>query len=287
MAKMTYEDYLNKRLAGKCVTSAVALFGINAITLYKASSNFTVLAVNMEDFSFYKYEVIQDRFRVLDFEEAIPGAHTNAISPVRLRDKAMLKWWNCVFFECDGKRSYDSFYDDLHVADDTDITFKNVIKGFESALSKMPLSKLGNHVFLTGDLAENPLLQYVLQNRLSKVISILHCDNEAATYSENKMVILPKEKLDSLKLNTNITIDLASMVNKPISITLPLDSATMDSMMLPNIKWESIRIDSSKDYSVNGLDFKTVKLHVECDVFQNVFLYCEDMSGNQKVIQVN
>lgn len=281
------EDYLEKRLACKDVISVAVLYGINAI--HKASGNFTVLVVNKKEFSYYTYDIDQGRFSVVCFEESKPYTLADVIPsgiPDGLKNKKMLKWWNCVFFERDGKRTYDSFYDDLHIADDTDVTFKDVIEGFGSALSKMPLSKLGNHVFLTGDLAENSLLQYVLQNRLSKEISVLHCDKEATSYSENEMVILPKEKLDGLKLNTNITMDLASMVNEPINITLPLDSSTLDSMMLPNTKWEAICIDSRKDYSINDLDFKTVKLHVEYDVFKNIFLYCEDMSGNQKVIQV-
>ena len=292
MTKTNYiynsKNYLKKRLAGEHVTSAAALFGLQALAMHKTSSNFSVLVVNIKDFSFYRYDVVQDRFRVLDFEDLRPHSLADVVSPTMLHNEKMLKWWNCVFFERDGKRTYDSFYDDLHIADNTIVTFKDVIKGLGSALSKMPLSKLGNHVFLTGDLAENPLFQYVLQSHLSKEISILRCNEENISYSENEMVILPKEKLDGLKLNTNITMDLASMVNEPINITLPLDSSTMKSMMLPNIKWEAIRIDSRKDYSVNGMDFKTVTLHVECDVFQNIFIYCMDMNGNPpKVIQVN
>ena len=289
------KEYLKKRLAGEDVNSAVALFGINAMATHDVSGNFTVLAINMNDYSFFRYDVAQDGYRFgvlldgqnqLDFEESEPHSLTNVVSPAMLQNKAMLKWWNCVFFERNGKRSYDSFYDGFHIANDTDVTFKDVIKGFESVLSKLPLYKLGNRVFLTGDLAENPLLQYVLQNRLSKEISVLRC-NETASYSESDRVILP-EKLERLKLTTNITMDLASMVNKPINITLPLDSSTLESMMLQNIKWGDICIDRRKNYSINGLDFKTVKLHVECDVFQNIFLYCMDMNGNPpKVIQVN
>ena len=287
MTYLNIKDYLEKRLLGETIISAATIYGINAMATDNTSDNFTVLAVNMEDFSFYRYDVVQDRFRVLDFEESTLHSLADVASPAMLQNEKMLKWWNCVFFERDGKRTYDSFYDDLHIADNTDVTFKDVIKGFNSMLSKLPLSEFGNHIFLSGDLAENPLLQYVLQNRLSKEISVLRCGKIPASYSENEMVVLPKE-LDSLKLNTNITINLASMVNKPINITLPLDSSTLDSMMLPNIKWEAICIDSRKDYSINDLDFKTVKLHVECDVFQNIFLYCMDMNGNPpKVIQVN
>lgn len=290
MVKMDFiyntKDYLKKRLAGKSVSHAAALFGINVMATHNASDDFTVLVVNTKDYSFFRYNVAQDRFRVTGFEESALCSLTDVISPVRLQDKVMLKWWNCVFFERDGKRTYDSFYDDLHIADNTNVTFKDVIKGFSSALSKMPLSKFVNHVFLTGDLAENPILQYVLQECFSEEISVLHCDKVATSYSENKMVIMPKEKLVRLKLNTNTTIDLASMVNEPINITLPLDSSTMERLMLPNIKWDAVRIDNRKDYSVNGLDFKTIKLHVEGDLFQNVFLYCEDMSGNRKVILV-
>lgn len=290
MTKTNYiynrQDYLRTRMAGEDVSSAVTLIGINAMAMSKGDGDFTVLDVNTKDYSFFRYSATQDRFRVLDSEESIRHSLNDIVSPLSLQNKTMLKWWNCVFFERDGKRFYDSYYDKLQIDDNTNVTFKDAIEGFSAALPKMPLSNLGNHVFLTGDLAENPLLQYVLQNRLSKEISVLRC-NETASYSESDRVILP-EKLERLKLNTDITMDLASMVNKPINITLPLDSSTLESMMLQNIKWGDICIDSRKNYSINGLDFKTVKLHVECDVFQNIFLYCEDMNGNSpKVIQIN
>lgn len=290
MTKTNYiynrQDYLRKRMAGEDVSSAVTLLGINAMAMRKDDGDFTVLHVNTKDYSFFRYSATRDRFCVLDSEESICHSLNDIVSPLSLQNKIMLKWWNCVFFERDGKRFYDSYYDKLQIADNASITFKDAIEGFSSALPKMPLSNLGSHVFLTGDLAENPLLQYVLQHRLSKEISVLRC-NETASYSESDRVILP-EKLERLKLTTNITMDLASMVNKPINITLPLDSSTLESMMLQNIKWGDICIDRRKNHSINGLDFKTVKLHVECDVFQNIFLYCEDMNGNSpKVIQVN
>lgn len=281
------EDYLRKRLAGENVTSVATLYGINAITVRKTSEKFTVLVVNINDYSFFRYEVNQDRFRVSDFKESTPHSLADVVSPIMLKNEKMLKWWNCVFFERDGKRFYDSVYDDLHVADETYITFKDVIKGFDSALSELLLSILSYPVFLTGDLAENPLLQYVLQQQFSmKEIMVLTCKEKENLYvNENDIVALPESQLNKLKLNTNTTISLASIVSNPLRVILPLDSS-IRSVMVSNLKWEDVLIDSQNDYCLKDLGFKTVSLSVECDSFQNIFLSCVDLNSNCKVLQV-
>ena len=102
---------------------------------------------------------------------------------------------------------------------------------------------------------------------------------------ENEIVILPKERLDNIKLNVNESVNLTKLVATPLHITLPLDS--LASKMSSDIKWEDILVDKQEDYSVVDLAFKTVCLEVECDCFQNIFLSCQDLKGNRKVIQLN
>lgn len=285
---MTYinsKDYLKKRLSGEKIVSAATVYGVNAMASQRCSDSFIVFALNHNGFSCFEYKVNQGKFYVSYCKENKP-LNLTKISIEMLQDEAMLRWWNCVFYEQTGIRYYDKEYDTLRIANDCNTVFKDVIKEFSDSVSSMDFPKKECPIFLTGDLAENPLLQYVLQQQLSmKEIMVLTCkEKEDLSVNENDIVALPESKLNKLKLNTNTTISLASIVSKPVRITLPLDS--ISNVMVLGIKWKDTLVDNQSDYCVKDLGFKTVSLSVECDSFQNIFLSCMDVNGNRKVLQV-
>lgn len=289
---MTYlnsKDYLQKRLSGEKIVSAATIYGINAMSSQKPSDSFIVFALNYNGFSCFEYRVNRGKFYVSACEEN-KVLNITKLSAEMLQDEAMLRWWNCVFYEQAGIRHYDEEYDTLKIANDCNTVFKDVIKEFSDSISSMGFPKKRCPVFLTGDLAENPLLQYVLQQQFSiKEIMVLTCkEKENISINENDIVALPESKLNELMLNTNTNISLASIVSKPVRITLPLDS--ISSVMVldldKNKKWEDALADKQKDYSVGNIDFKVIDLQVECDSFQNIFLSCLDINGNRKVLQV-
>lgn len=286
---MTYlnnKDYLQKRLSGEKIVSAATIYGINAMASQKCSNSFIVFALNHNGFSYFEYKVNQGKFYVSSSEENKP-LNLTKISIDMLQDEAMLRWWNCVFYEQAGIRYYDKEYDTLRIANDCNTVFKDVIKEFSDSVSSMDFPKKECPIFLTGCLAENPLLQYVLQQQFSmKEIMVLTCkEKEDLSVNENDIVALPESKLNKLKLNANTTVSLASIVFKSLSVSLPLDS-TISSVMVSGIKWKDTLVDNQSDYYIKDLGFKTVSLSVECDSFQNIFLSCLDINGNRKVFQV-
>lgn len=286
---MTYlnsKDYLQKRLSGEKIVSAATIYGINAMASQKYSDSFIVFALNHNGFSCFEYKVKQGKFYVSANDENKPFNIT-MVSTEMLQDEAILRWWNCVFYKQAGVRYYDKEYDTLNIANDCTTVFKDVIKEFSDSISSMGFPKKECPVFLTGDLAENPLLQYVLQQQFSmKEIMVLTCKEKENLYvNENDIVALPESQLNKLKLNTNTTISLASIVSNPLRVILPLDSS-IRSVMASNLKWEDVLIDSQNDYCLKDLGFKTVSLSVECDSFQNIFLSCVDLNSNRKVLQV-
>lgn len=281
-----YEDYCRRKLSGDDVVSVATKYGFEIMSLNMQLSQFVVLELNKNDYSFYEYEVIKSKFRVKEYSDAISYNITEVITNEMLQDEALLRWWNSVFYEQAGIRYYDKEYDTLRIANDCNTVFKDVIKEFSNSVSLMDFPKKEFPIFLTGDLAENPLLQYVLQQQFSmKEIMVLTCkEKEDLAANENDIVVLPESKLNELKLNTNTPISLASIVSKPVRITLPLDS--ISSVMVLDKNWEDVLADKQKDYSVGNMDFKVISLHVECDPFQNIFLASRDIRGNRKVIQI-
>lgn len=282
-----YEDYLKRRLAKEDVISIAAVYGYNALQMDVKSSEFIVLELNHDIYSYYRYVKDNDRFYVSEHDDNIPYNINRLIASEMLHNRSMMRWWNCVFFEIDGKRTYDNSYDDLKIADESDRLFKNVLKDLMSVVSNIHLKISNSSVFLTGDLSKNPMLQYVLQKQYeSSRFIVLQSAKDSTLLDEKQVVVLPKEKLSKLVLRTNVHIDSSSIVSEAVNITLPLDTST-NSIMVSNTIWKDILFDEHVDYSAQGLNFKNIRLQVDYDSFHNIFMNCQDTRGNCKVIKIN
>lgn len=267
-------EYLQKRLSGDSVISAASLFGISAISM--TSGNFDVLVINRKEFSLFKYRVVDQKFYIYDYQEAIPHTIMGAISEELFHDVNVQRWWSHVFFN----QTYDKFYDDLRIAEHCETTFKELISRVTTAIDSLNLPALSDHVFLAGEISSCPVLRSILRTKTSCPLSDLPRipDGEIR---ENDFVVLPTERLAQHTLNINKSLQFTSITSAPISITLPLLSKGSD--MTTGIKWEEMLNDQQRDYSVGNFDFKFIKVQVECDAFQNIFLLCQDINGNRIV----
>lgn len=283
------EEYINRRALGEKVVSIATLFGYEAMTTNLAVDNFVVLEMGKSDFSFYRYNVSDGKFCVLDYMENTGHRIGNFLTTEMLEDDAVARWWNCVFYERDGVCTYDDYYNSLTISDNSDIRFEDLINNVAECVSSLSLPTSTDHLFLTGDLKNNLVLRYVLQRQLEQgEVHLLREVSLNEDVDENEIVILPMERLDQLALKTNEAVKLKEITSNPISITLPFDS--MDNEMLSGIKWGDMLVDGQekqKDYSVGNMDFKNISLRVECDVSQNIFLACQDLRSNRKVMKIN
>lgn len=282
------EEYIKRRALGEKVVPIATLFGYEAMTTNSKVDNFLVLEMGKSDFSFYLYKVSNGKFCVSDCKENAGHQIGNFLTPEMLANDAITRWWNCVFYEHDGVCTYDDYYNGLTISDNSDIKFEDLINNVADCVSSLSLPTSTNQLFLTGDLKNNPVLRYVLQRQLEQgEVHLLPKVSLNEDVDENEIVILPMERLDQLALNTNEAVKLKEITSNPISITLPFDS--MDNEMLSGIKWSDMLVDEQekqKDYSVGNMDFKNISLCVECDAFQNIFLACQDLRGNRKIIQI-
>lgn len=279
------EEYINRRALGDEVVSIATLFGYEAMTKNLNVDNFLVLEMGKSDFSFYRYKVSDGKFRVLDFKETVGHQIGNFLTPEMLEKDAITRWWYCVFYERDGVCTYDDYYNNLAISDNNDITFEKLINDVADCVSSLPLPTSTDYLFLTGDLMNNPVLRHVLQKQFGQgKVHLLPKDSLNEDFDETEIVILPNS-LGQLALNTNEAVKLKEITSNPISITLPFDS--MNNEMVPGVKWKDMLVDGKeeqKDYSVGNMDFKNISLRVECDAFQNIFLACQDLRGNRKII---
>lgn len=280
-----HRDYLQRRLSGEPVISIASMFGIGALKKVPVLKDFDVLSLYRDVYSVYSYQAENGKICVTNMHESLSHALGEKLPATLLMSPNAMKWWNCVFFEQDGKRLYDAAYDDLFVAEDCTLCFKDVIKSARQELSQLLISKQATYIFLAGDLATNPLIQYILQVLFpTKRITTLHPEQNKNI--EESHFVIPNKRLEKMSLHTNQIITLSSLASQPIHITIPLDSS-MDSIMLPDLTWKDMLTDEQKDYSANNLDFKKIQLRVDYDAFGNIFVTSEDMHGHRKVVQIN
>lgn len=279
------KDYLQRKLMGEEVVSTAALYGFYAKTTNRVSDTFCVLVINMKEYSLFKYTMSKDRFHIAEFRESIPHSLSEVLPLDALLDNATMKWWNAVFFEQNDECSYDSYYDTLKISDNSDNTFSELIATLSSAIASLELPATKSTFFLSGDLSNNHLLRYVLQNELhtGKIFVLSDNDPGKTSFEENNNVSIP-EKLSEIDLRTTPIIKMENLLSNPVNITLPLSS--IENYILSGIKWKDILFNLDKDYSSSDIDFKKVSISAECDVFQNVFLTSLDLLGNKKVIQI-
>lgn len=277
---------MKRKLSGEIIVSSATYMGYKAITTYQAPDNFMVVVMNMDNLSFYVYNVKEEKFCIKDYKESLQHTITDLITTELLQNNDDIKWWKCIFYEHDNVCTYDPYYDALKISDNSDITFKEIIERLSSHISSLQLPTGISQLFLTGDLATNPLIKYVLQ-RLTASKSVLSLTDFTGNDipDENEIVIVPKERLDHMSLNVKGSVNFTELIPTSLKITLPLDS--IGNLMSSNTKWEDMLVDKQQDYNVGNLAFKTISVRVECDSFQNIFLSCKDLRGNRKVKQFN
>ena len=277
-----YDDYIRRKLAGEDVVSATTLYGINAKD--RNTEDFMVVVLNETDCSFYKYVLKDGRFHITDYQEVIQHSMADSLPLSMVQNMDTIKWWNHVFFERNGICTFDTHYDTLRIAEDSEMTFKELMERIAQSLPSLGLPPITTQVYLTGDLA-CPVFRYVLQQaNPSYNVWALPAISENVSLDENEVVPVPMELFDQLAINANGGMAFSLFARAPIIVNMPILSK--DSEMAMDTKWEDMLVDQQTDYTVGNFDFKVIRLRVECDPFQNAFLSCQDTRGNRKVRQI-
>ena len=277
-----YEDYIKRKLAGEDVVSATTLYGIKAKD--HNTEDFMVVVLNETDCSFYKYVLKDGRFHITDYQEVIQHGMADFLPLSMVQKMDTMKWWNHVFFERNDICTYDAHYDTLRIAEDCEITFKELMEMVAQSLPSLGLPPITTQVYLTGDLS-CPVFRYVLQQANSNYnVWALPAISENVSLDENEVVPVPMELFDQLAINANGGMAFSLFARAPIIVNMPILSK--DSEMAMDTKWEDMLVDQQTDYTVGNFDFKVIRLRVECDPFQNAFLSCQDTRGNRKVRQI-
>ena len=277
---LNHSEYLKKKLSGERVISSATFYGKAAIT--QTSDDFLVVDINLQELSYLYYVVNDGKFHITRYEYGIPHTISSIISDELRMDENIKKWWKHVFYEHDGVCTYDSHYDSLKIAEGSETTFRELIDKLTIAFQSMNIPSITAQIFLTGEMAEIPLLRYIFQQMATGYnVRVLPAFPEGNVIDEMDVVTLPAEHLGSFVINAGGGITLSMFTSHSATITLPLLSVSSE--IFSGTKWSEMLIDQQKDYSVGNFDFKLVNISVEYDVFQNIFLSCIDIRGNRKI----
>ena len=159
------QTYLQHKLLDINLISPGSAYGMSA--MQKTKEDFAVVQLERGTYSFYTYHVENGRFRINNYEEHCPHNLFEDIPDGILENAETQKWHRCVFCTQNDSSYYDTEYDNLRIAEGSELTFREVLGKMSSAMQNMRRSLDEPTLFLTGCYAENPLVRYVFQTFFS------------------------------------------------------------------------------------------------------------------------
>ena len=280
-------EYIERRLAEEEVIPRAYLYGLTAVEKGRSANEVMVISISSLDYSAYIYEIKEGNFRIISFQENVQHDLSDILNN-ELLDEQTLTWWKTVFFEIDGRCIYDSSYDNLRITENNNNqTFKEILQSVEQSFERMEISQVPSIVCLTGEYSTNPLLRYVMQEKLVNknglhIISFEDITPETFQGSQNR-IILPSD-IKSIFIRINEGLNMETIMWQPMSIKFPLQC--IDNVLVDNITWNKLVSDKNPDYNVGNLEFKHLSLLAECDVYGDIFFSCEDIHDNKVIVKL-
>lgn len=281
-------DYIERRLSGEKVIPRAYLHGLTAVEKRESANEVMVISISQSDLSIYLYEIKDNNFRIISFQENVHHTLSEVLSR-ELLDEQTLAWWKVVFFEIEGQCKYDSSYDNLQIAENSAQTFKEIIQSVTQSLEELDIPKVPSTVCIFGEYSMNPLVRYVLQKKLephNSSIQLIPCEDIAKDTFDGSQsrIILPSEINQSLPMKINGLLFTDLVIQQPIPITFPMEC--IDNVLVNDISWSRLVSDRTPDYRVGNLEFKHLFLQADCDVYGDIFLSCEDSHGNNVIVKL-
>lgn len=281
-------DYIQRRLAGEDVIPRAYLYGLIAVEKEQSADEVMVISISHLDFSVYIYEIKNGDFKVASFQENANHSLSEAITEDVL-DEQTQAWWKAVFYEIDGRCTFDPAYASFKVAENRSQTFQEMIQSVILSLNQMKLTRVPPTVCIVGEYSSNPLVRYVIQQELSAhndSIKLIPCEDiksDSFEGSQNR-IVYSTERIQALPMQVNKALYLNEILQQPMTITFPLQC--IDNVLVDGVVWSQLVSDNSPDYSVGNYEFKHLILQAECDVYGFIFLSCSDVHNNRKIVKL-
>lgn len=279
-------NYIERRLAGEEVIPRAYLYGLTAVEKVLSANEVMVVSINTHDFSAYVYEIKDGNFRIRSFQENVHHSLSEVLTNDIL-DSQTLAWWKAVFFEKDGQCTYDQAYDEFRVSEKDTQTFQEMIQSVKQSFESLNLPAIPSIVCIVGEYSMNPLVRYVLHQKLASHnnVHLIPCEDittDTFEGSQNR-IIHPTEKIQASPIRINGVLLTDLIMQQPIPITFPL--LCIDNILVNDIPWSWLVSDRRPDYRAGNLDFKLLYLQADCDVYGSIFLSCVDICRNRSIVK--
>ena len=282
-----HADYTDRRLAGEKVIPRAYLYGLTAVEKGQSANEVMVISISSDDFSAYIYEIKDGNFRIRSFQEKVHHSLSEVLTN-DIMDSQTLAWWKAVFFEKDGQCTYDQVYDTFRVSEKGTQTFQEMIQSVNQSFKNLNLPAIPSIVCIVGEYSMNPLVRYVLQQKLNphNNIHLIPCEDittDTFKGSQNR-IIHPTEEIQALPMRINGVFFTDLFMQQPIPITFPL--LCIDNVLINDIPWSRLVSDRTPDYRVGNIEFKHLFLQADCDVYGSIFLSCMDIRRNRSIVKL-
>lgn len=207
-----------------------------------------------------------------------------------------LRWWNlCFFRDKNGKVLYDTSYNELFVANESEFHLSSIISAFDEALQQIIID------------CDNPMLVFEKSNPLVYLLQEKCKDIRCITRSS-----LPDENNEDIRTITNNIRNVYTTPNSygnPIAfsfypnkkkrttstvenrfiVSLPCGRLNLDDYAIGNLRFKEVLPDGKvlKDYYCNTSDFMYLEYSYYVDLFGNTILKTTNSMGQNHLVSLN
>lgn len=236
---------------GECIwsyTDALSAYASNA----HITGDFYALRLDKSTFCLYEYHPEEASFLVKNLIDAQPHKIDQILNFDLKSDGRTQKWWSAVFFASNSNVHYDSYYDRLAVADDTSLTFGELLAQLKVEMVTWNVVLRNKPLFLFGEEADNMMLAYLCQ----------------VVFGAGELLMGDR---------------LPAMSSQEMRFLLPMDNVSLAGKVCGELTWQDL-IDTQlpADYTAGGIAYKHLLISAEYDKSANLIITGKDSYGNQK-----
>jgi len=254
------------------------------------TQNFNILRITEDSIVNYPFELIDGRIKAISPITSLCDALKKILPSILLDDIQTNKWWNAVFFEENGRFTFDSFFEKYAISDLQRYKDGNLgcfIRDIRNMLEESVTPSLySKRVYLVGERICNPI-RYVLQSLLSASEFFLAPKYNHSAELSQEMIFCPQTELEKCELFVGGSSSLSEIVNKEARVLIPLNSMDLNTNVSKGISWNDILTDKNYDFKAGKIEFKTLLLSAYYDVYNNIYIVSKDLNDKEITKKIN
>ena len=207
-------------------------------------------------------------------------------------DKA-IRWWNLCYSKHNNQISYDKYYDDYYVADDSSHQMRELEIIIKSLFERIPF-EVNLPIYVLGQVATyNPILYLLQKNMLANMVLIPDCVH-INSYSDEELInirnkfsgIIEIARLSLYTIVNNGSLNISPDLGRPYLVSLPCDHISLNDIAIGDLTYNTILPDNQilYDYQSGSYRFMYLEVTYFVDLFGNILMKATNSKYVSKIV---